>query len=183
MNNDGAFEAFADKTIPEYRLTLIDSRTLIQRLATEISFAAYRIHQLWPELKKDPIGFGLWLPLVCKERIQNLWLKPNKLMGDLAAALIVSLAFLLAFLAQSPGPSPRGPTESAEAITKIITLNISAPMNRIGSGIGAGSQGRVGISSGRGEGAKREARSSRGGGGSGNLNTPKKPDELRSLGP
>jgi hypothetical protein len=70
MNNQNASEALADKSVFEFRLTIIDSRTLLERLMNEVSFLAYRTRQVWPEFTRNPIGFALRLGLVCKERIQ-----------------------------------------------------------------------------------------------------------------
>lgn len=166
MNNQKAFEAFEDQSVHEYRVTIIDNRTLIQRLTNEISFAAHRTRQLWPELKKDPIGFGFQLGIMCKEKIQTLWLKPNKLIGGFSAASIVSLVLLLAL--REPSPRLPGQTESTEEVTEILS-SFSAAMNQMSPGIGARSRGCVGMASGRGEGAKKAPKSARGGGGSGGL--------------
>jgi TonB family protein len=165
-----AHEASKYGTVGEYRLTIIDGQSLIQRLTMEIHFVVSRTRQRWPELRSDPVGFGFRFILRCKERVSESLREPNILIGSLAAIVIVSFALLLAFSKQAPGSRPQSPSGGPEAIKETFIINFSTPTNRIGSGIGAGSMGRVGFADGKGEGSKQQIRPGRGGGGSGKLN-------------
>ena len=42
----------------EFRVTMIDSTSLLQRLAKELRFLIVQLKQIWPAVKRDPIGFG-----------------------------------------------------------------------------------------------------------------------------
>jgi len=56
-----AMEPSREGTVPVYKPTIIDSRLLLRRLATELSFAAYRAGQAWSECRKAPVSFGIQL--------------------------------------------------------------------------------------------------------------------------
>src|SRR6266581_9762975 len=51
-------EEFADKTQPEFKVTMIGSVGLGRRLAAEVSFAIEQLQRAWSDFKRDPIGFG-----------------------------------------------------------------------------------------------------------------------------
>ena len=42
----------------EFRVTIMDSASLVERLTTELAFFIYRLRLAGAHCKRDPIGFG-----------------------------------------------------------------------------------------------------------------------------
>lgn len=156
----------------EFRLTIIDNRTLFERLAKEICFLIVELKEAWSDAKGDPVGFS-------EHTLAQLawWLKrklsaPNSLAATTTAMLVVISAALLLVLSDRLAKQKSGLIETPDQQEQIITFlpedTKAAPEDR---GIGAGSNGRVGFNSGKGEGSGPKPKRSTGGG-SGGLRDP-----------
>jgi TonB family protein len=149
-----------------YQLTIIDTSSLPQRIADELTFLLDRLGRAWIICKRDPIGFSRSLLANWRTELKPLLL-PDSLAGVVVALLVVSLA-LVAVLLGKGRTSVVDAVASDDGITEITTLALtqaSAPV--VGTGVGAGDRGQIGLASGTGEGSRPEPKQSRGGGGGG----------------
>jgi TonB family protein len=155
------------KCARNYQLTIIDTRTLIGRLQSEIAFLFDRMRRAWRELKSDPSTFISLRMIDYRRSVVRVLRRPNVLASSLAATVIVSLSILIAIYSDRTLRSADHSKQSELQLVELVLLNptISPPQ---GSGIGAGSKGRVGFADGGGEGSRPEPHRSHGGGSSGN---------------
>lgn len=152
----------------EFRVTMIDSTSLIERLAIEIRFLGHQLEQSWPDFKRDPLGFGKGAVTKGKQRLRRALRAPSSLAAITASMLIViSAAVILLLSGRMSKENER--KRGDEGLTQIAMLDFPKS-NTIpeGKGIGAAEKGRVGLAKGKGEGSAPEPKKSRGGGGSGN---------------
>lgn len=154
----------------EFRVTMIDSTTLLERLATEISFLAHQLRQAWPDVKSDPFGFGKRFVVEGRLRLGRALAAPNA-MAAISAAMLVVISAALILLLSDRVSTEKKHQEEDERLAQITMLDFPDPNPKPeGKGVGAGSQGRVGFARGRGEGSAPEPKRSTGGGGGGNRN-------------
>lgn len=154
----------------EFRVTMIDNRTLLERLAKEISFVVRQLREAWPHLKNDPVGFGKRAVVESRFRLQRALAAPNSLAAITAAMLVVSSAVLILLLSDRMSTETE-PQHDNQELAQITMLNFPNPnATPEGHGVGAGSLGRVGLASGQGEGSAPEPQRSSGGGSGGNHN-------------
>jgi TonB family protein len=156
----------------EFHITMIDSASLPERLATELRFALYRLKLSWPELKRDPFRFS--------QRIfANLWLQlryattRTSLAALATAVLLVSLTGLILILvgerSKQNGQVDVEPLEIARLLVFDLPPKAEAPKDD--HGVGAGTIGRVGFRNNKGQGSGPKPTKSTGGG-SGGLRDP-----------
>ena len=147
-----------------YNITILDNRRLIERLTSEATFAFDQLRKLWPRLRSDPVGSAAQLlrSLGCK--LLQMVRQPRMALSALAAVAIVSTAVLLLVLTPS---LPRAEASDVELVQIIDLRSDNEVATKQGSGVGANSNGRVGIAKGAGEGSNTQHKNSRGGGGSG----------------
>jgi TonB family protein len=155
----------------EFRVTMIDNTGLPERLARELRFMIQQMRRAWPAVKRDPIGVGKNAIVACRLRIGNALASPNALTGIVTALTIVLTAAMLVMVSggfsnQSYIAAKQRATETAE-LAKIVEFTPDSNVNPHDRGVGAGSQGRVGLANGKGEGSAPELRKSSGGGGGG----------------
>jgi TonB family protein len=152
----------------EFCPTIIESTSLLERLAREIRFLVNELRQSWPDFKNDPIGVGRTLVAEGQLRLQILTRSPNAL--AVSAAMLVGISFAVILLL-SGWVSKEDKPHNDEALAQITMLNFpnsGAPPE--GRGVGAGSYGRVGFAQGRGEGSADEPKRATGGGSGGDHN-------------
>lgn len=150
----------------EFRVTMIDNRTLLERLIREISFLVQQLKLAWPQVKSDPVGFGKRLVVEGRLCLRRALSASNSL-AITAALLVVGSAVLVVLLGQSV-PKIDERLEAHEDLAQITMLNFPNPSaTPEGQGVGAGSYGRVGFANGRGEGSAPEPKRSTGGGSGG----------------
>ena len=154
---------------PEFNVTMIDNSVLFQRLRAEIQFLAFEMKRAWPDLKRDPIGFVRHGVSELAQRLKRFVLAPNALAATATAILLVLSAVLtLILLRSAPRVIPPNGQDREEAEISMLNFPADAKPTE-GTGVGARSNGRVGLAAGKGEGSESEPRQSRGGGGSGGL--------------
>jgi TonB family protein len=151
----------------EFRVTIIDNTSLLERLAREISFLAYQLRQVWLAVQNNPIGVGRSVIAEGRLRLQRVLASPNAPAAISAAMLVVISAAVILSLSDRV-PKENGPQPNDEELAQITMLNLPDPkVTPEGQGIGAASQGRVGFAQGKGEGSAHEPKRSTGGGGGG----------------
>ena len=153
---------------PEFELTMINSTGLCRRLTTEVSFMIDQLKCSWPEFKSDPIAVGRREFRTLMQWLRTRLLQPNALAGMATAVTIIFSAALglLLFGSRSNTVALDGP-DSVELV-EMISVSLAPEIKPEGSGVGLGSNGRVGFNQGRGEGSEAKPKPSHGGGGSGN---------------
>ncbi|MGH9971664.1 MAG: energy transducer TonB [Pyrinomonadaceae bacterium] len=153
----------------EYNPTILSNAGLLKRLAAELLFAADRFKAAWPAFKHDPIGAGKQILLDWSDAL-NAHLTPRIVVSGLTALCLVLSTIFLTLLFGGRNPSDKialngSDIPSVEILTLASLDPTKAPSD---SGVGVGSQGRVGFDRGRGEGSKAQPQPARGGGGGGN---------------
>jgi TonB family protein len=151
----------------EFRVTIIDNRTLLERLAGEISFVGVQLRQTWPEFRSDPLRFGGSVIAEAGLRLRRVLASPNAPAAISAAMLVVISAALILLLSDRVSKELEPPHDGKE-LAQITMLNLpDSKATPEGQGVGAGSQGRVGFAQGNGEGSAPKPKRSTGGGGGG----------------
>jgi TonB family protein len=150
----------------ELHLTFIDNSSLLDRLAQESRFCIAELRRSWPDMKRDPIATLTSVFRMFAIRHLQPALAPNSIAAITTALVVLFSAFLLlVLLDRRSHPLPILQTEIAKVqILNFPTPQISSPPDR---GVGAGSEGRVGLRHGRGEGSGPKPKASTGGGGGG----------------
>lgn len=151
----------------EFRVTMIDNTTLLERLAREISFLAHQLRQVWPVVQNDPVGVGR--SVIAEGRLQlRRVLTSSNALATISAAMLVVISAALILLLSDRVSKENEPQHDDEELAQITMLNLpdskAAPE---GQGVGAASQGRVGFAEGKGEGSAPAPKRSTGGGGGG----------------
>jgi TonB family protein len=154
----------------EFRVTMIDNTSLLERLATEFRFLIEQLRQVWPDVKRDPIGFGKSALVASGLRLRRVLTTPDSLAALATAILLVISAVLVVVLIgnKKENDLARSADQDRELgqIVEFLPNPNVPPEDR---GVGAGSkEGRVGFAGGRGEGSAPEPKKSTGGGGGGN---------------
>jgi TonB family protein len=169
----------------EFRVTMIDNASLLERLANELRFLVYELRLAWTALKHDPIGFTRRMILVSCLQLQ----RPTKStsLAALATAMLIVLSAILAIvlIGNRSTKNDLGGSETDERASVIEFLpNDNA--SKEDKGVGAGSKaGRVGFAVGGGEGSRVKPKKSSGGGTGGQrdplpaqLGKPPQPSEI-----
>lgn len=153
----------------EFRVTMIDNTSLLERLARELRFLVYQLRQAWPDVKSDPVGFGRRVVVEIRLRLQGTLAAPNSLAAFATAMLLVLSAVLVVVLIGNTSKEndlARLAVQDRE-LGQIVEFLPNPNVEPEGRGVGAGSKGRVGFASGKGEGSAPEPKKSTGGGGGG----------------
>ncbi len=153
------------KTCNEYKLTMLDGVRLPRRLVAEFRFVEDEFRKAWPELKRDPIGFGIREVGRSIVFVKRLLLAPNVLVGILTAFLIVaSIALTIRLLEKAGGSSTQAAAANEDIFTSdVVTLDL-ARTNHSDLGVGFRGKGRVGFERDKGEGSNAQPKHARGGG-------------------
>lgn len=151
----------------EFRVTMIDNTSLLERLARELRFLIHQLRQTWPHFKSDPLGFGRSVVLEGGLRLRRTLTAPNSLAAIAAALLVVISAAMILLLSGSVSKENERKRDD-QGLAQIAMLNFpDANAISEGQGVGAGSQRRVGLANGKGEGSAPKPKKSTGGGGGG----------------
>jgi TonB family protein len=152
----------------EYVPTIINSRSLLARLALELSSLKQELRNAWPEFKKHPVE-SVVSTIRHEIKAGRVLVSPNVLAACAIVVCIVAVA--LVFDRTRLAPSASLNNENADIATDISILNVSQQDQKSDEhSIGRGGKGRVGIKQGSGEGSGEVRQSARGGGGSGDHN-------------
>ena len=156
----------------EYFPTIIDSRSLLPRLASELKSVERECKDAWPDFKRHPVLITGRLLRSGSRRVSSTVLSPHALVAFIGVALISSAALLVDRI----HASDRGPESAENNVTPEITiLELEAvKSNSADNTIGRNGAGRVGFANGNGEGSAKVRGNSQGGGGGGD-NEPRPP--------
>ena len=84
---DGNNSAMA-LVVREYKLTIIDSSHLPRRLVAELHFVEHELKLVWPDLKRDPLDFGVRGARASLALLNRVFVAPN------VTALLVVVALV-----------------------------------------------------------------------------------------
>lgn len=149
----------------EYRPTIIETLTLLERLAIQISFLRKELKQSWIEFRKDPAEFTKQSIRDLLHSVKKLLASPNVVPACATALVTVVCLVTLVFLFEKVHRPNEQMLDAEEPSPELVYLDIT-PNNAIG----IGGQGRVGFNTGRGEGSGPKLKPAQGGGGGGNGN-------------
>lgn len=149
----------------EFRVTMIDEANLLARLRRELRFLNYELRLAWTAWKGDPIGFS-------RSTLLEGWLRlrqtaaPNAV-ASLAVAVLVILSAVLVVVLLDNRSAGDLIVRHDEEIVSIVDFSKTQLAAKEDPGIGAGTKGRVGFMSGKGEGSGPKPKRSSGGGSGG----------------
>ena len=153
----------------EFRVTLIDNTSLLERLARELRFLVLQLRQAWPDVKSDPVGFGRHVVVKGALGFRRTLAAPNSLPAIATALLVVlSAAMILVLSGRLAKENTELAGNASEDLAQIVRFLPDPNVAPEDKGIGAGEKGRVGFASDKGEGSAPKPKRSTGGGGGGN---------------
>jgi TonB family protein len=154
----------------EFRVTLIDTAGLRERLMIELHYLAHQARLMWPVFKRDPLGFARRMVSDITTALRSS--ARRDLIASLAGALIlVFTAILLLIWIDNEAKQTNHEQVESRELAQMITVSPDAEAAKEDHGVGMGSEGRVGFRVGKGQGSAPEAKRSTGGG-SGGLHNP-----------
>jgi TonB family protein len=150
----------------EFRVTMIDNASLLQRLSRETGFLVLQLKLAWPKWKDDPIGSARHILSEIGLRLRHA-AERNLLTALGAAVLLVMSAALLVVWIGNGSREKVFIQDDDEETAQIIAFLPNQKTTSKDHGVGGGSKGRVGFAVGRGEGSATEVKKASGGGGGG----------------
>ena len=148
----------------EYIPTIIDSRSLLPRLANELKSLEQECKKAWPHFKRHPLLMTAEWTRSGVRRIVHALLAPNVVAAFIGVGF-VTMFVLLADRSRTPGVEIDNLNE--EVVSKSSMLDVIV-IKRADNTSGRNGTGRVGFNVGKGEGSSELRRQARGGGGGGN---------------
>ena len=150
----------------EYQPTIIETLTLLERLAIQISFLLKELKQSWIDFKKEPAEFTRQSIRDLLHRVKKLLTSPTVAPACATAVVAVVCLITLVFLIEKVDRPNAQMADAEESPVELVYRDVGFANNSIG----IGGQGRVGVNTGRGEGSEPTFKRSQGGGGGGNDN-------------
>jgi TonB family protein len=149
----------------EFVPTIIDSRSLLPRLALELTALEAECRRAWPEFKRHPINITGEIARATIRRGRRVLFAPNVLAALLTVTIVVITVVLTEKAMTITGAAPKDDGVFAPEIT---VLNLEPP-NKASkeNSLGRNGSGRVGFNKSRGEGSGEIKQNSQGGGGGG----------------
>lgn len=154
----------------EYQPTVIESRFLISRLATQLTFLREELKRSWTQFKENPVNFFTCLIREVISRLKQFLSTPYALRSSSTAIIVVTSIVAVALLIESTASKPD--PEVIEPPVEMLVINFEKPNSaQDDSGIGKNGTGRVGFQDeGGGEGSGPTQQSAQGGGSGGDRN-------------
>jgi TonB family protein len=152
----------------EFRVTLIDNTSLLERLARELRFLVLQLRQAWPDVKSDPVGFGRHVVVKGALGFRRTLAASNSLAAIATVLLVVlSAAMILVLSGRLAKKNTELAENASEDLAQIVAFLPDPNVGPEDKGIGAGEKGQVGFANGKGEGSAPKPKRSTGGGGGG----------------
>ena len=147
----------------DYIPTIIDSRSLLPRLASEIETLGHECRKVWPHFKRHPLLITAEWTRSGVRRIVHTLLAPNVLAAFIGVGFVTMLALLAdrSLSARVEAENLTDDVVSGKTIDFVV-------LQRADNSIGRNGTGRVGFNDGNGEGSSKLHRQAQGGGGGGN---------------
>lgn len=162
-------DSHSAKHAPEYQPTIIETRFLIERLASQIALLRDELKQNGIEFKRNPINFLTCLVRESLVHLKKFFATPYVLRASSTAVIAVACLVVIVLLIERTAPKPELETEDSDA-PKVVLLNLEKPTPNDDTGFGKNGNGRVGLQSGNGEGSGPVRQRAQGGGSGGDRN-------------
>jgi TonB family protein len=151
--------------VNEYQPTIIESGTLLRRLAGEIEFFKTELNRAWIDCKNNPQEFA---KRTSREFFHYSRVMVRAIPATSIALIVVGIAISVALLVDRRKPeSPASIEDETNAELVMLDLANSKPETKRDSSIGKDGKGRVGFQNNKGEGSGPTPQLARGGGSSG----------------
>ena len=152
----------------DFKLTIIDSRSLYSRLATELQRVSRELRCTLPELRRDPIGFVLGLRSKIVETIKR-YMSDGQLMTGLSSAVLIIMTTVAVVVLFDKTKIPPETEIANETSPVQVVMMEPLPADGVqGGGVDKTAAGRVGLRKEKGEGSGPTPMRSQGGGSGGN---------------
>lgn len=154
----------------EYRPTIIETRSLFERLLIQFAFLRDELKRSLMEFQTDPVTFSKALSRQIVHRLRTLLSTPHVIPATLAAVAAITCVILIVVLYDKSVSNT--PQVAANAENEEVTImDISKPPDSTSKpSIGKDGPGRVGFQDKKGEGSGATRQLAQGGGGGGNHN-------------
>ena len=154
----------------EYHLTLINERSLAQRLIREIRFVIDLVLQDWPQFKTHPYAFSIAQLRRLNTNVKGMVKRPYFAAASTVALTVIGVVIVGAILLDHRRRSTAMTGEPDEDLVPTMTIDLHDDASAHSKpGLGVGDKGRVGFNKGRGEGSGPKPARAQGGGGGGDL--------------
>ena len=154
----------------EYQPTIIETRSLFERLLIQIAFLRDELRRSWIEFTKNPVEFTANTTQHLFLRLRTLLSTPNVIPATSIAVAAITCAILVVVLFDKTAPNSRD-VVAAVKNDELTMLHFSKPLDSTNNGsIGKDGPGRVGFQNKKGEGSGPSPKLAQGGGGGGNHN-------------
>lgn len=164
MNAMNARHSTANTINNEYQPTIIDSGSLLRRLAIEFQFLKTELKRAWIDCKSDPRNFAA---CTIRDLFNHARTKAHAIPATSIALVLVAVAVLSVLLVDRKKSELTSETAN-ESKPEIVMLDLTRQTeSKSDSGIGRDGKGRVGFQSDKGEGSGVSPKSARGGGSGG----------------
>jgi len=155
------------RSASDYFPTIIDSRPLLPRLASELNSFKQECKLAWTEFKQHPLQAAVRIAAVTLNRVRHILLAPNVLAAVLVVSAVIVGIFVFERAFRWTAIEKDLSDETSPSTINILELNQPNKKNDAG-GIGRNGSGQVGCQKGRGEGSGEVQQRARGGGSGGN---------------
>src|SRR6476620_5667161 len=154
------------RSASDYFPTIIDSRPLLPRLASELNSFKQECKLAWTEFKQHPLQAAVRIAAVTLNRVRHILLAPNVLAAVLVVSAVIVGVFVFERTLRWTAIEKDLSDETSPSTINILELNQPNKKNDAG-GIGRNGSGQVGFQKGRGEGSGEVQQRARGGGSGG----------------
>ena len=154
----------------EYQPTIIESRSLFERLLIQIAFLQDELERSWTDFRKNPVEFTVNTTQHLFLRLRTLLSTPNVIPATLIAVTAITGAIMVVLLFDKTAPGSRDVAATVQNEEPTM-LDFSKPFDsKKNASIGKDGPGRVGFQNKKGEGSGPSPKLASGGGGGGNHN-------------
>ena len=168
MKNAGGPHSCSHQINTDFKLTIIDSRSLFSRLTTELQRVSREVRCTIPELRRDPVGF-LLRSLSKTAKTLKRYITDGQLMTGLTSAvLIVFTTVFVVMLFDKTKIRADAEIDNDTSPVNVVMMEPLPPDSVQGGGVEKTAAGRVGLRKEKGEGSGPTPMRSQGGGSGGN---------------
>lgn len=153
-----------------YQPTIIESRLLIERLATQIAFLNSELKRSWVDFKSAPVAFARHSTHIVATRVKKFLLTPNAVPACLTAVAVITCVVMVALLVEKKNNLTTHARSPDELAVEIVQLPVTPAASTDEARSGKDGLGRVGFQNDKGEGSGPAPKRAQGGGSGGNGN-------------
>jgi TonB family protein len=160
-------ESHSAKPACEYQPTIIETRFLIERLASQIALLREELKRNWIEFKRNPRKFLTCLIRQLLAHLKRLLTAPYVVRASSTAITAVACVVVVVLLVERTASKRVYEPENADQALEVTMLDVDKLIPKDDSGVGKNGNGRVGLQNNKGEGSGPVRQSAQGGGSGG----------------